>query len=147
MKYASRRSRLVAVLLTAIACATIVWARRQLVVGRQVHNWASVQIYAQFLEAYRASHGDYPRELTMAIPEHVANRDALLLTLDSYAHPLHYESDGHHYLLASFGRDGLRDTHGYVRHSNTTDIDRAPCYKSTVDTAYSSDGVRQLCGK
>jgi hypothetical protein len=136
-----------AVLLGALAYGWVAWAHPRIVAARQVRNWVELQAYVQLLENFRALHGAYPSSLALAVPEQVAHRDSLLLARDVYGRSLHYESDGVQYLLSSYGRDGVRDVRPYSNQRGASGVDNTPCYDDAVDTAYSSDGVRQLCGK
>ncbi|HXV68152.1 MAG TPA: hypothetical protein VD738_04430 [Nitrospira sp.] len=123
------------------------WVKPRFVASRQVVNWANMQVYVGFLEEYRQAHGRFPVTLPEAVPTEHSQRERWLTAHDVYDHSLFYESDGTRYLLASFGRDGIRDREGYSRNETIERIDDAPCDDADVDTTYSSDGIRQLCGK
>ena len=111
--------------------------------GRQVRNWAAIQIYTQFLEQYRQIHGRFPASIADAVPPDAANRDVWLGAHDCHGHPLHYASDGTRFLLASFGRDGVRDGREYARLRPGERHNDSPCYDADADTVFSSDGVFQ----
>ncbi len=123
------------------------WERPRIVAAHQVRNWADIQGFTGFLENYREVHGRYPSQLSDAVPDDSANRRFWLKCQDVYGHPLNYESNGDRFLLASYGRDGARDDRGYGQRGAHGDPDDSPCYDEDVDTAYSSDGVFQACGK
>jgi hypothetical protein len=134
----------------ALAGGFAVWAIRvkpRFVASKQVVNWATMQVYVGFLAEYRHAHGRFPVTLREAVPIELSQRERWLGDRDAYGHDWFYESDGARYLLASFGRDGIRDRGGYLRSETIERIDDAPCYDADVDTAYSSEGIRQSCGK
>lgn len=134
-------------LLGAAYVLWLVWVRPDFVAGRQVSNWADMSIYVHFLDEYRQSHGRYPDTLEDAVPHGHARRDRGLASRDTYDHELHYESDGHRFLLASFGHDGTRDVAEYRQAPGKGAVEFDPCLDWNVDTVYSSDGIRHLCGK
>ena len=117
------------------------------IAGRQVRNYADIQSYASFVRTYRESHGSLPRTLSEAIPDNAAQRAFWLAARDVYGHPLHYEVNGDEFLIASYGRDGVRDETPYAREGEERSRTSAPCYDADIDTAYSSDGVFQACSK
>ena len=145
----SRRVLVAGVALVALGLgfSWAAWVRPRLTASRQLRNWVGLQLRIYYIDQFRKSYGVYPVSLSEAAPSQWPSRDGSGLTNDLYGHPLYYESDGQRYLVASFGRDGVRDAHGYARPHGEPEVDRSPCRDPDVDTIYSSDGIQQLCGK
>jgi len=130
-----------------VSAAWAIWVQPQVVAGRQVSNWANLQVRIYAIDQYRKSHGAYPATLSLATPDDWSGPTVPSFLNDSYGHPLYYESDGANYLLASFGKDGVRDRRGYMMQPDANSVDDSPCRDLNIDTVRSSDGIRQLCGK
>ena len=124
-----------------------VWIRPKVIIGKQVRTWADISTYAAFVRAYRVAHGSMPRSLQEAVPENEHDRRNYLPAQDVWGHPLHYEASADRFLIASFGRDGVRDSRAYAHEGDEPSRIAAPCGDANVDTAYSSDGVFQACAK
>jgi hypothetical protein len=124
-----------------------VWVHPRLVAGRQVANWAIVQSYVAFVDAYHEEHGRFPTSLGDAIPASAQNREQWLAARDNYGRPLHFSSDGAQFVIASYGKDGVPDN----TPSGLDDPEIAPgdfaCKDPNTDTTYSSSGRVQRCGK
>jgi hypothetical protein len=123
--------------------STWYYLRPRIVEVHQIANWTLVHSAAAWVEQYHAVTGAYPLTLSTTLP---GSAQPLPSTRDIYRHPLHYDSDGYRFLLASFGRDDRKDEHEYSRDSPTGDGHRV-CRDENVDTVVSSDGIFQVCGK
>jgi len=139
--------RVVLLLVLVGGAAWVLWIHPQMIAAKQIRNWAIVQAYVGFLESHHQTYGEFPLRLADAVPDTVAKRAAWLSSHDAYGNPLHYTSDGRQFLIASYGRDGIRDDGPYARDVGEFSRTDAPCRDLDTDTAYSSDGVVQRCGK
>jgi len=129
------------------AVAWSVWVRPRLIEGRQVRNWAIVQSYVAFINAYHEDHGTFPLNLSDAIPLSAEDRERWVAARDNYGRPLHFNSDGVEFVIASYGQDGVKDSPPTGLDDPEVASADAVCRNPNRDTTYSSDGRVQLCGK
>ena len=142
------RSRVLIGIAVVLIFGTVVlaaWIHSMYVAGRQIRNWVHIQGYVAFIGRYHKSHGAYPLTLQEAVPTDTPNRVTRLAARDTFGKLLYFESDGQRFLIASFGRDGIPDSGSYTTEAEQAA--RKPCQDLDVDTVYSSDGIRQFCGK
>ena len=143
----SRAAALVATLVLAGALAWWLLVRPRVIAARQLANWVTIQVSVYSIEQYRKVHGAYPTSLSALASEASPVAEGNRGSVDTYGHPLHYESDGERFLVVSFGRDGRQDRSAYARVGATPQARSVPCQDPNVDTAFSSDGVFQACAK
>ena len=133
----------------------LVWlavVRPFLVGGRQILNYAHMQYYMGALDEYYKEHGEYPGDLVAAVSPRVAQypsprSEELLAYLDTWEHPLVYRTDGQHYVLASYGKDGRPDSPTLPAYDAEASADKHPCYSLKKDTVVSDRGIHQGCYK
>jgi hypothetical protein len=139
--------RLLWALAAFCVAAWLFWIHPRLVAAHQVHNWAIIQSYVSFLETYRQEHGVYPKALAEAVPATADQRDVWLAAFDGYGHPLHFSSNGDEFSIVSYGKDGAPDRDAMGLGDPEIATADWVCGDENIDTKYSSNGNRQLCGK
>ncbi|MBK6638940.1 MAG: hypothetical protein IPG34_15560 [Rhodocyclaceae bacterium] len=109
-------------------------------------NWYNITSQLRpRIEDFRQTHGRLPQTL-----DEISNN---LVKNDSFQRPFHYETRGDTYILASFGRDGVRDHADYwpIREMPLIEGDalrRGPqsvCRKLDADTVFSDRGAHFAC--
>ena len=143
-----RRPLLIAAAFAVSLVATwyLTVARPFMLEGRQIANHARCQTLDAYLREYFQAHGQYPPALADALPSERLNRDALI---DNWGNALVYRSDGHAFLLVSYGRDGEPDgtDHAALRDLGDHPADWDICGKYDADEVMSDRGWHRLCGK
>src|SRR5262245_57291618 len=88
---------------------------RRVRLGKQVSTHGICQTYVSYLHEYHENNGYYPTDLAAVIP---SDRQDLRPVIDSWGNPLHYESDGKGFVLASYGMKGKPDAAQFA-HTDT----------------------------
>lgn len=119
---------------------------RRLSLGRQVRTHAICQSYVAHLRLFQEQHGRFPDSLVDAVPK---ERLKVEPATDAWGHPLHYESDGNGFVLASLGEDGKMDAAEFAKVNTVAYFPREYdiCGVSKADEVVSHLGWHTQCGK
>lgn len=147
MRLRSRAGIAAGLLAVAVGVAWAAYVRPLAIAGEQLRNAPNLRIYFNMVEDYRKAHGVLPETLSQAVPETFAQRSLWLACRDAYGHTIYYEARSDQFLIASYGRDGIRDRQPYAHEGDDRAAMSRPCRDADTDTAFSSDGVFQACTK
>jgi hypothetical protein len=107
-----------------------------------------MRTYTWALQAHKEEKGDYPDELSAAIPflstrlqaGHVDEKDF-------WGHSVYYLSDRNRFLLVSYGRDGLPDQEYTAANQDLGPKPAHYCESVDADQVFTALGEQRVCGK
>jgi hypothetical protein len=119
----------VVLVLGALICASMVWSR-------QVTNSILVQLCS------RRARDQVDASSKHELPMTVDCRDA-------WNRPVHYFSDGEHFVMVSYGRDGKPDSLGYAKllRNRAGREQRSNCFSLDMDTVFVGADMYSGCLK
>src|SRR5258708_1356840 len=115
----------------------------------EIQNLVRGRAYVAALADYRAMHLTYPARLDIALP-----RDRHWLDgRDAWGTPMAYESDGHSFVLVSFGADRRREYYGSAMDLRVSAVTPAnvpfpfwsTCGDPAADQVMSDLGEHRVC--
>ena len=129
-----------------------VYLYSQLIVpGKQIRNLIILQYWEAVLRDLHEASGQYPASLQAAAEQYHRlwpNRDDPAQSLlDNWHTPLHYLSNGHSFVLASFGSDHQCDVADLNTYQSSFWTDSSPCLNPRADTVLTDLGYLRACGK
>ncbi len=126
-----------------IALASYIWPFRPFVLrGRQVRTLANMQVIRAYLDEHFESHGQYPNDLSAAIPEGKGS-----IPLDGWDTRYIYESRQSSYVLVGLGSDREKDGSDYWFLRDTISESENVAGEWRTDQVASDNGWHRQAGK
>ncbi len=144
---------LAAAALVAFGSAWLIWLRPTIHRAHQVRTCADLQTYAQLVQRYREAHGRLPVSLSQAAAEAAPSHKGIEFYakgLDTYGHPLLFETREPAFIIVSLGADGRPDGLDFwaLRRAPPPPLTESQrCTNENADAFVADNTSAYCCGK